>query len=150
VREAVRAAGPLGAAGPSDGPALEVTVGDEVGDLVVQADKRRLVQVVANLVANAERHGGGLAAVGLERGGDRVRILIDDAGPGVPAAYRRQIFERFSRAPASAGARHDGGGVGLGLALVAEHVRLHGGAVWVEDRPGGGARFVVELPVRPP
>ena len=146
VREALRAVRSAGAAGSSDGPPPEVAVGGEVGDLVVQADKRRLVQVVANLVANAERHGGGLAAVGLERAGDRVRILVDDAGPGVPEAYRRRIFERFSRAPASAGARRDGGGVGLGLALVAEHVRLHGGVVWVEDRPGGGARFVVELP----
>jgi signal transduction histidine kinase len=150
VREAVRAARSTGAPGPSDGPSPEVAVGGEVGDLVVQADKRRLVQVVANLVTNAERHGGGLAGVVLERADDRVRIVVDDAGPGIPTAYRHRIFERFSRAPASAGARRDGGGVGLGLALVAEHVRLHGGAVWVEDRPGGGARFVVELPQAPP
>jgi two-component system sensor histidine kinase MtrB len=147
VREALRVASPAGAMAPDCPP--PVAVGDEVGDLVVQVDKRRLVQVVANLVANAERHGGGLAGVRLERAGDRVRILVDDAGPGVPEAYRSRIFERFSRAPASAGARRDGGGVGLGLALVAEHVRLHGGAVWVEERPGGGARFVVELPARP-
>jgi signal transduction histidine kinase len=148
VREALRVASQAGASAPDDLP--PVAVGDEVGDLVVQADKRRLVQVVANLVANAEGHGGGLAGVGLERAGDRVRIVVDDAGPGVPEAYRSRIFERFSRPPASAGARRDGGGVGLGLALVAEHVRLHGGTVWVEDRPGGGARFVVELPTGPP
>jgi two-component system sensor histidine kinase MtrB len=148
VREALRVASQAGASAPDHPP--PVAVGDEVGDLVVQADKRRLVQVVANLVANAEGHGGGLAGVGLERAGDRVRILVDDAGPGVPEAYRSRIFERFSRPPASAGARRDGGGVGLGLALVAEHVRLHGGTVWVEDRPGGGARFVVELPTGPP
>jgi signal transduction histidine kinase len=150
VREAVRAARSARAAGSPDGPPPAVAVGPAAGDLVVRADKRRLVQVVANLVANAERHGGGLAEVGLERTGNCVRILVDDAGPGVPEAYRRRIFERFSRAPASAGARRDGSGVGLGLALVAEHVRLHGGAVWVEDRPGGGARFVVELPEAPP
>jgi two-component system, OmpR family, sensor histidine kinase MtrB len=148
VRQAVRAARPAGAATP-DGPPPEVTVGDEVVGLVVQADKRRLVRVVANLVDNAERHGGGLVGVGLVRAGDRVRILVDDAGPGVPEAYRRRIFERFSRAPAAAGTRCDGGGVGLGLALAAEHVHLHGGEVWVEDRPGGGARFVVELPAAP-
>jgi two-component system sensor histidine kinase MtrB len=148
VREALRVASQAGASAPDHPP--PVAVGDEVGDLVVQADKRRLVQVVANLVANAEGHGGGLAGVGLERAGDRIRILVDDAGPGVPEAYRSRIFERFSRPPASAGARRDGGGVGLGLALVAEHVRLHGGTVWVEDRPGGGARFVVELPTGPP
>jgi two-component system, OmpR family, sensor histidine kinase MtrB len=148
VREAVRATRPTEAA-TAEGSPPAVAVGDEVGDLVLQADKRRLVRVVANLVDNAERHGGGLVGVGLERVGDRLRILVDDAGPGVPEAFRSRIFERFSRAPPSAGARRDGGGVGLGLALVAEHVRLHGGAVWVEQRPGGGARFVVELPARP-
>jgi signal transduction histidine kinase len=148
VREALRVARPVEAANPEGSPPA-VAVDDAVADLVVQADKRRMVQVVANLVANAERHGGGLTGVGLERSGDRVRILVDDAGPGVPDAYRSRIFERFSRAPASAGARRDGGGAGLGLALVTEHVRLHGGKVWVEDRPGGGARFVVELPVAP-
>ena len=145
VRQAVRAA----AADPPDGPPQEVAVDDQVAGLVVQADKRRLVRVVANLVDNAERHGGGLAGVSLIRAGDHIRILVDDAGPGVPEAYRRRIFERFSRAPAAAGARRDGGGVGLGLALAAEHVHLHGGEIWVEDRPGSGARFVVELPAAP-
>lgn len=126
--------------------AIEVHVDDGAAELVIQADKRRLERVVANLVHNAELHGGGLAGISVARAGDRVRVLVDDAGPGVAPAYRGRIFERFSRAPATAGARRDGGGVGLGLALVAEHVRVHGGRVWVEERPGGGARFVVELP----
>jgi signal transduction histidine kinase len=65
----------------------------------------------------------------------------------VPAAERERIFERFARGSVAAGRRGRGGGTGLGLALVAEHVRLHGGRVWVEDRPGGGARFVFELPL---
>jgi signal transduction histidine kinase len=145
VRQALRAARPAEAAS-GDRPPVEVTVSDEVAGLVVQADKRRLVQVLTNLVSNAESHGGGLAGVSLVRAGEGVRILVDDAGPGVREAYRTRIFERFSRGPAAAGARRDGGGVGLGLALAAEHVHLHGGKVWVEERPGGGARFVVELP----
>ena len=68
-----------------------------------------------------------------------------DAGPGVPAADRERVFERFSRG--GAGRRAPGTGVGLGLALVSEHVALHKGQVFVEERPGGGARFVIELPV---
>ena len=59
------------------------------------------------------------------------------------------IFDRFSRAGADAGRRSRDSGVGLGLSLVAEHVRLHGGRVWVTERTDGknGARFVIELPV---
>jgi signal transduction histidine kinase len=151
--ELVRAA--VGATRQSDpitgstSPPVEVEVSDEVDGLVVQVDKRYLERVIANLVQNAQSHGGGLAGVSLVRAGNCVRILVDDVGPGVPEAFRTSIFDRFSRAPAAAGARRDSGGAGLGLALVAEHVRLHDGQVWVEGRPGGGARFVVELPVVP-
>jgi signal transduction histidine kinase len=65
----------------------------------------------------------------------------------VPAEDREAIFFRFNRGT-SAGHRRGIDGVGLGLSLVAEHIRLHGGSVWVEDRAEGehGARFVVELP----
>jgi signal transduction histidine kinase len=71
-------------------------------------------------------------------------LEVDDAGPGVPVADRERIFERFARV--SDRDRHvDDTGTGLGLALVAQHVRLHSGRVWVTDRPGGGARFVLEL-----
>ena len=66
--------------------------------------------------------------------------------PGLPPAERARVFERFYRGQA-AGRRGTGTGTGLGLALVAEHVRLNGGTVWVEESEGGGARFVVELPV---
>ena len=75
----------------------------------------------------------------------QARLEVDDNGPGVPDEFRAQVFERFARGR-HAGERGDETGSGLGLALVARHVRLHSGAVWVEDRPGGGARFVVELP----
>jgi len=71
---------------------------------------------------------------------------VEDNGPGVPAGERRRIFDRFYRGQA-AGRRGASTGTGLGLALVAEHVRLLGGLVGIEDSPGGGARFTVELPV---
>lgn len=111
---------------------------------LVMGDKRRLQRVVQNLTDNADRHGGGTVRVGVVRAGDEVRLEVDDAGPGVPASARERIFERFARgADVRSG---DDRGTGLGLSLVAEHVRLHNGRVWVEDRPGGGARFVVALP----
>jgi len=62
---------------------------------------------------------------------------------------RARVFERFYRGGRS-GRRESGDGTGLGLSLVAEHVRLHGGSVWIEDVPTGGARFVIELPLSPP
>lgn len=125
---------------------VPVKVDKRVQDARVRADKRRMVRVVGNLVENAEHYGGGATAVRVERGRGRVRIAVEDAGPGVPEAERSQVFERFFRGSES-GRRGAGGGSGLGLALVAEHVNLMGGRVWVEPGPAGkGARFVVELP----
>lgn len=112
---------------------------------LVLADRRRLDRVVVNLLDNAERHGGGPVRIAVLRHSGCVRLEVDDAGPGVPADLRERVFERFARG-ARAGHRKDDGGTGLGLAVVAQHVRGHGGTVWVEDRPDGGARFVVELP----
>jgi two-component system, OmpR family, sensor histidine kinase MtrB len=115
-------------------------------DLVVRVDRRRLERTISNLVQNAERHGGGLVRVAVKAvPGPNVHVAVEDAGPGVPADLREQVFERFSR---GAAARDRTSGVGLGLALAAQQVRLHHGRLWVEDRPGGGARFVVELPAR--
>ena len=76
-----------------------------------------------------------------------VQIAVEDHGPGVPPEERLLIFERFARG-VSAGRRGSSEGAGLGLALVDEHVRVHGGRVWVDDRSDGkeGARFVIELP----
>ena len=113
--------------------------------VTVRADRRRIDQILGNLLENADAHGGGAVRVGVSAREGRGRIEVDDAGPGVPAGKRAEVFERFSRG-ARAGSRGDGGGTGLGLSLVAAHVRRHDGSVWIEDRPGGGARVVVELP----
>jgi signal transduction histidine kinase len=126
------------------GARVTVTADLRTAETIIRADRRRLERVVANLVENAEVHGRGLAGLHVRRVNGVVRLLVDDAGPGVPAGLREHVFERFARGPANGKPRSDG--AGLGLALVTEQVRLHGGRVWVEDRPGGGARFVVELP----
>lgn len=110
-----------------------------------RVDRRRLAQVLGNLLDNAARHGGGALAVRLGRADDVCYVEVDDEGPGVSPEDREIIFDRFVRGR-SARARRDDDGVGLGLALVAQHVAAHGGRVTVLDRPGGGARFRVELP----
>lgn len=141
IEHAVRIAG-------SDAPVVlddSMHVPDDVGDVIIALDKRRVARVLSNLLSNADKYGAGPDTVHIHADADQVRITVDDHGPGVPVADRERIFERFNRASA-ANQRGTGTGVGLGLALVAEHVHLHGGRVRVEDAPTGGARFVVELP----
>ncbi|BCJ62807.1 sensor histidine kinase [Micromonospora endophytica] len=110
-----------------------------------RVDRRRVAQVLANLLDNAERYGAGPVAVRLHRDGDTGVIEVDDEGPGVPVEDRNAIFDRFVRGRA-ANYRGGGDGTGLGLALVAQHAAGHGGEASVSDRPEGGARFRVTLP----
>ena len=134
-------------------PHTPVSVTPRAEMVVIRGDRRRLARVVAHLVDNARLHGGGDAAVSVtEPDGEgeplgHVWIVVEDRGTGVPPEERNLVFERFARG-AIAGRRSSSDGAGLGLSLVDEHVRLHGGRVWVEDRLDGepGARFVLELP----
>ncbi len=134
-------------------PDTPVTVTERGERMVMQGDRRRLARVMANLIDNARLHGGGTPIVLVsEAEGDgeplgHVWIAVQDDGPGVPTEERVLVFERFARGGV-AGRRSATDGAGLGLALVDEHVRMHGGRVWVEDRVDElpGARFVIELP----
>ena len=110
----------------------------------VRADKQELNRALVNLFDNADVHGDGLTAVGVVASNGRVLVQVDDRGPGVPVPDRELVFERFARS----GSRGSRGGTGLGLSLVAEIARAHGGTVWCDDRPGGGARFTLALPLR--
>ena len=116
----------------------------------VFADKRRLARVVSNLIDNAAKYGDGATGIEISDLGESMQVAVEDRGPGVPPHERIVIFDRFSRGGAG-GRRGSDSGVGLGLSLVTEHVHLHSGRVWVEDRADGepGARFVVELPIQP-
>jgi len=114
---------------------------------LVMGDKRRLAQVLDNLLRNAEKYGGGPTRITVSSAGKNIEIAVEDSGPGVAPSERELIFERFTRG-AAARKRGAGDGAGLGLALVDEHARRHGGAARVEGKPDGdsGARFVVTLP----
>ena len=134
-------------------PTTPIEVSERAEGLIMQVDRRRLARVIANLIDNARLHGGGEPEVTVteaENDGEplgHVWIAVEDHGAGVPLEERHLIFERFARG-AVAGRRSSSDGAGLGLALVDEHVRLHGGNIRVEDRRDGepGARFVIELP----
>lgn len=131
-------------------PRSPVHIDPRCADATLSGDRRRLARVVANLIDNARAHGGGSAAVQVSPADDstsHVWISVEDAGEGVMDGDSDRIFDRFSRG-VGASKRGTSEGAGLGLALVREHVRLHGGRVWVEPRRDGasGARFVVELP----
>jgi signal transduction histidine kinase len=128
-------------------PAIVSTGGE--ADLIWLVDPRRFGQILANLLDNAHIHGGGPVAVRLSGSAGWYHLEVDDEGPGVPPESRPAIFDRFVRGR-GASARGDSEGTGLGLALVAQHVTAHGGRVCVTDRPGGGARFRVELPAVQP
>ena len=72
--------------------------------------------------------------------------MVDDDGPGIPVAQRAAIFDRFHRL--DGGRSRDAGGAGLGLAIVQAIASAHGGRVWAEAAPSGGARMVLEIPLR--
>ncbi len=127
-----------------------------VSPVLVQGHARLLRRLLRNLLENASRYGKtnghpeqADVRLRIERdaslgpGTGPWRICVEDRGPGVPEDQRERIFEPFYRLP---GASEREGGVGLGLSLVKTIAERHGGQVRCEDRPGGGARFVVSLP----
>lgn len=110
----------------------------------IRTDKRHLERVIGNFIRNADVHAGGPVGIWAARGGPGlVEIGVDDDGPGVPAELRARIFERFARGDDA----RQRPGSGLGMSIAAEHARMLGGSIRVEDRPGGGARFVLLLPI---
>ncbi len=117
-----------------------VVVGDEP---TVRTDARRLERIIGNLIDNAQQHAGGVVQVLIQRDSGSVRILVDDAGPGIDEGIRERLFEPFTR-----GESHGHtDGAGLGLAIVREQAVILGGDVTVETSPAGGARFVARLPI---
>ena len=113
----------------------------------VLADRRRIIQVLVNLISNANKYGptGEEICLEVNVSAKRTRFIIQDRGPGIPIDQRDNLFGRFLFPK-------DGGevsqaGAGLGLSVVKAIVEAHGGEVGVEDRPGGGSKFWFTLPV---
>jgi PAS domain S-box-containing protein len=118
-----------------------------VPPVTVRADRKRLMQVMTNLLSNAAKFsppGGSVDVSAVLREG-MVRVGVGDRGPGIPAAFRNRIFGRFAQAD-SADSRIKGG-TGLGLAISKRLVEMMQGRVGFEDREGGGTLFFFELPV---
>ena len=122
---------------------LDVAEGSSSDALTVTGVPRLLRRAVRNLLENARRYGAGEVSIELATNAHFALLRVNDRGPGVPLALRERIFEPFYRLP---GASERDGGVGLGLALVRSIVQRHGGTVQCEERPGGGASFVIALP----
>ena len=118
-----------------------------VPGVTVRADRKRLMQVMTNLLSNAAKFSPPNSAVdvSVSRPGDTVRVEVSDRGPGIPEAFRSKIFGRFAQAD-SADSRIKGG-TGLGLAISKRLIELMQGRIGFEDRPGGGTTFFFELPV---
>ncbi|MFB9241403.1 HAMP domain-containing sensor histidine kinase [Massilia antarctica] len=119
--------------------------GFEAAALTVAGDARLLRRLVRNLLENAARYGAGSSVHASLRWQDKETIVLDvcDSGPGVPEAQRERIFEPFYRVP---GASESAGGVGLGLSLVRQIARHHGGDVRCLAGAAGGCCFRVQLP----
>ena len=126
-----------------------VMVDIDADDAQLQAlvDRRRFERMLTNLLDNATRYACSAVRVRLDCTPESLRLHVDDSGPGIPLPERELIFDRFTRGSTSSNAS----GTGLGLALVREHVKLHGGTIDVDESPDGGARFTLALPrVRTP
>ena len=112
-------------------------------DLEVVVDRSRLSHALSNLLTNAHRYGGdGPITVVAEAKDDEVEVRVTDRGPGVPDEAKQEVFEPFIRAREE----HVERGSGIGLSLVAEFLRLHGGRAWIEDAVGGGTVAAVRFP----
>ena len=111
-------------------------------------DGPKVERIVENLLLNTTRHtppGTRVWVKALARGSD-LELIVEDAGPGVPAELAGTIFEAFRRGGGQAPTMAHARGVGIGLSLVARFAALHGGHAWVDERWGGGAAFHVLLP----
>lgn len=106
-----------------------------------QCDRPRMELCLSNLVDNALKYtpAGGRVEIGGERSGDQLRLWVQDTGPGISEEDLPRIFDRFYR-----GRTAQGSGSGLGLSIVSSLVQAHGGKVAVENRPEGGAKFIIE------
>src|SRR5918998_862349 len=123
-----------------------VTLRNDVSaEVTVNADERRLAQMITNLIDNGIKFSGENGTVAIShKGGARDRILVQDDGDGIPAQHLERLFERFYRVDRARS--REMGGTGLGLAIVKHLALLHGGEVTVQSELGKGSTFTIQLP----
>jgi two-component system, OmpR family, sensor kinase len=128
------------------GITLDCEIADEVP--AIQGDEGRLEQALQNIAANAIRHTprGGTVTLRAAADGPRVRITVQDTGPGIPPEHLPRVFDRFYKVDAARSGTSVPSGSGLGLSIVRAIVERHGGAVRATNAPGGGAIFELSLP----
>jgi signal transduction histidine kinase len=127
-----------------DAPAVRVNVAENVP--VASIDPKRIRQVIANLLSNALHYtpSDGTIDIDIQSVGDEIELSVADSGPGVSTDDLPHLFERFYRGDP---ARNRIGGSGLGLAIARQWVEAHGGVIWAENRPTGGAKFTFRVPL---
>jgi signal transduction histidine kinase len=115
----------------------------DADSVLVEVDSTKVERIIENLLVNAAKHTPPATPVRVRvtSRADGVELAVEDEGPGIPKELRIEIFDPFRQGPDAGGQ-----GVGIGLSLVKRFAELHGGSAHVEDRVGGGARFVVWLP----
>ena len=124
---------------------ISFRVSSELKTCILEIDGDRIKQVLTNLLANAARFAPKSSEVTVEvREQDyKIRVSVIDRGEGVPESLREKIFDRFYRIDNSR--NRETGGSGLGLAIAKSIIDAHGGKIWVDETPGGGATFIFEL-----
>jgi two-component system sensor histidine kinase KdpD len=129
------------------GHRLVVEIPDDLP--LLRADATLLDQALANLLENAARHTppGTVVQVRARSGNGELTLSVEDFGPGIDDDELERIFEKFQRGGSANADAGSAGGVGLGLAICRSIARLHGGRVWGEKMPGGGAAFRIALPL---
>jgi signal transduction histidine kinase len=135
--------------GIADDRGIRYTV-DAPATLPAQLDREKIARVLLNLLSNAFKFtpAGGAIRVSVSSGDGRLRVVVADSGPGIPADQRAQVFERFRQLDGSS--TRTVGGIGLGLAIAKDFVEICGGRLTVGDAPEGGAALTVDLPLAAP
>ena len=127
---------------------VRLEVSGEMPEVPVNADRKRLLQVLTNLISNAAKFSneGGAVEVSMTVAGGTVRVNVGDRGAGIPEDFRNRIFGRFAQADSAL--TRQKGGTGLGLAICKRLIEAMNGRIGFEDREGGGTLFYFELSVK--
>jgi heavy metal sensor kinase len=136
---------------PAEASGVRLTA-ETAGGCLAEVDRVQIERMITNLLSNAFKFTpeGGQVRVTVRPSGERVEIVVEDTGRGIPREHLPYIFDRFYRVTGSGTAPAPEQGLGLGLSFVAWVAKAHGGTVEVDSTPGQGTRFTIRLPVESP